>query len=291
MVSTFHAFLATVLVFCLYLVAASTVKHRWNNKLSLNPLKIIADITGRASLSNIQVFFFTLIVVWLAIYWVTKEGQLIPFHNSVLYLLGIAVVGAGSGKAVDTSRLRVSGENWSWAKKKGWIKNDFTRGSSKRVPKLGDLITTEQGFDVARFQTVGFSLVVGLSLLYNGAIGASAESFSMFVIDDTYLALVGISQGVFVGGKLVGGNLVADLNRKLGEVRSLEVAFKTAVSKSTTWLNTESSSRNMILAREQCAPSEYSAYISSATEAGEMVSYLTGNRVEETMVEVELPPF
>ena len=166
--SILHAIVATVLILVLYGLSSFVVRSRWEHKFVLDPLKIIADASGRASLSSAQVFFFTLIVLWLAIYWVVQEGNLISIDNSVLGLLGIAIVGSGVGKITDSTRFRATGENWAWARKKNWIKKDFTKASVERTPKIGDLLSSDQGFDVARFQAVGFSLVVGIALLYQG---------------------------------------------------------------------------------------------------------------------------
>ena len=285
-----HAITATVIVIFLYVLAGHAIKQRWEYKITFNPLKIIADGSGRASLSGAQVFFFTLIVVWLATYWALQEQGLVPIDNSVLGLLGIAIVGSGVGKTVDSTRFRVTAENWAWAKRKGWIKNDFTQVSSEHVPKISDLITSDQGFDIARFQAVAFSLVVGLSLLHSGATADNATAFSNFSIDGAYLGIIGISQGAYVGGKYSGANLFAELNTKLDKLRSLEFAFKTAVIKSNSWLSADNESRDMKLAYEKCAPEEYIAYINAATEAADIVGSMTGNKIDVDRIQPELPP-
>lgn len=284
-----HAIAATVLVFVLYVIASFAVKHRWEHKILVNPLKLLADTSGRASLSSTQVFFFTLIVAWLAIYWVVQEGKLVPINNSVLGLLGIAILGTGVGKITDATRFRLTAENWAWAKKKNWIKKDFTRASPERVPKFSDLLTSDQGFDIARFQAVAFSLVVGVALLFNGATAANPEAFSKFTIDGAYLALIGISQGAYVGGKYVGGNLFRELNTKLDKVRSLERSFATAVVNSAAWKGKAAQDRTMELARETCAPSEHTAYMSDATEAAEIVGNMTGNVIGPGDIQPALP--
>ena len=289
MISLFHAAVAIALLIPLYLVASFSVSERWNRKIVLNPLKLIADDRGRASLSNLQVFFFTLIVVWLAIYWLVKEGELVAINNTVLGLLGIAVAGSGLGKAVDAARFRIRGENWAWAQAKQWIIKDFTRNSSTREPRLGDLVTSDQGFDVARFQAVVFSVVVGMSLLYSGATAAHAEAFSSFAIGNAYLTLIGISQGVYVGGKAIGGNLVADLDAKLTELRSLEQQFQIAVAKSSVWRDADASARTPQLAAEQAAPDQYLAYAGAAEIAAAMVGQLTGTRPADDLVQPQLP--
>ncbi|MCY4153601.1 MAG: hypothetical protein OXE94_15425 [Aestuariivita sp.] len=167
-----HAIGATLAVLVLYGLACLAVKHRWKHRIVVHPLKLIADASGRASLSSAQVLFFTLVVLWLAIYWVIQEGVLVSIDNSVLGLLAIAVAGAGVGKITDSTRFQATAENWAWARRKNWIEKDFPKASSKRAPIIGDLLTSDGNFDVARFQAVGFSLVVGIALLYNGATAA-----------------------------------------------------------------------------------------------------------------------
>ena len=290
MFSVPHAIVATVLTLVLYGLASFAVKNRWDHKIVVHPLKVIADGSGRASLSTAQVFFFTMIVLWLAMYWVLQEGNLISIDNSVLGLLAIAVVGSGVGKITDSTRFQTSAENWAWAKKKKWINNDFTKASAERTPKVSDLLTSDQIFDIARFQAVGFSLVVGIALLYNGATVTNAEAFSKVTINEAYLALIGISQGAYVGGKYVGSNLFRELNTKLDKVRSLEVAFILAVANSKEWKDKAPQERNTKFACETCAVNEYIEYMSAATEAAEIVSHMTGNPLDDARIQPMLPP-
>ena len=290
MFSISSAIAATVFIFIFYLLAANAVKSRWGYKLLISPLKITAEATGRASLSKTQVFFFTLLVAWLSAYWLTKAGELVPLNNSIIILLGIAAGGAGLGRVAGTARSRITGDNWAWAKNKKWIKSDFTRAPSDCVPKFSDLFTSDEGFEVSRFQAVIFSAIVGVSLLYEGATIVEMEDFKNFSIDDAYLTLIGLSQGVYVGGKVTGANPVAELNTKLDKVRELELAFTTEVVKSPTWNSAAEADRIMQLAREQSAPSEYTAYMSAAKEAAEIVGSLTGNKIDATYIQPELPP-
>jgi hypothetical protein len=288
MISVSHAIGAGVLTAVLYGSASYSVKGRWNNKLPINPLKIVADFTGRASLANTQVFFFSLIVIWLSLYWVLRTGTLVPFDDTVLGLLGIAVGGAAGGKIADAARNRVSAENWAWAKKKKWIQRDFTKASLDRTPRVGDLFTSDQGFEVARFQAVAFSLVVGLSLLVRGTT-APVGDIQAVDVNATYLTLIGISQGVYIGGKVVWPSLIAEIDAKLDKVRGLELAFVTAVAKSSAWAAAPAAERNLALSR-QAAPAEYNAYVGSASEAAEMVRESTGgNVITREMTEPDLP--
>ena len=278
----------TILVVILYLFAGYAVKTRWKHKFVINPLKITAEATGRASLSKIQVLFFTLIVLWVSIFWVLQTGKLVPMDTSVLMLLGVAVGGSGVGRVANGVRSRVTGDNWAWAKKKGWIKNDFTRTSSEHVPKISDLLTSDEKFQIARFQAVAFSVVVGISLLITGA--AAADSLASVKIDDSYLMLIGISQGVYVGGKFVGANPVTELNVSLDRVRKLELAFTQAVARSDNWNGDAEPDQLMNLARK-AATDAYTAYMSEATLAAVLVESLTGNDIDEAHIQPGLPHF
>ena len=178
MFSILHAIVATVLILVLYGLSSFAVRSRWQHKFVSDPLKIIADASGRASLSSAQVFFFTLIVLWLAIYWVVQEGKLISIDNSVLGLLGIAIVGSCVGKITDSTRFRATGENWAWARKKNWIKKDFTKASVERTPKIGDLLSSDQGFDMRDFRRwvfVGCGDRASLQGRYSGGFGRIFE--------------------------------------------------------------------------------------------------------------------
>ena len=287
--SILHAFIAIIIVFILYFFASFAVRQQWKHFIVFNPLKILSNVNGRASLSSIQLFFFSLIVMWLATYWVLQEGNLVPLDNSVLGLLGIAVLGSGVGKITDATRFKVTAENWAWAKKKNWIKKDFTKASPDRSPEFGDLFTSVQGFDITRFQAVGFSLILGIALIYNGATAADAADFSNFYIDEAYLALIGISQGAYVGGKYINGNLFRELNEMLDKVRSLEISFTSSVAKFDGWKNMPMQESDIKLAIEKYALSEYVAYMSAATNAVEIVRSMTGNIIKPICIQPGLP--
>lgn len=281
-------FLALIVLGFLYLGASQAAKQRWDGIAPLNPLKITAGPLGRASLSNLQVFFFSAIVLWLAIFWLfRKSGQLIEFHDSVLLLLGITAAGTGGAKIAEASTKRLSFENWAWLKKKKWIQRDITRNPVTRTPKLADLMTSDQGFEVARFQAVSFSIVIGVALLIWGVTGTAAE-FKDIKIPAAYLILLGISQGVYVGGKAVVPSTIAELNGKLTKLRELELAYKTKVSSSAAWSATTGGTLTVETAKNE-APDEYTVYISAAEVAAVMVGEQTGNPIARPTYEPDLP--
>ena len=239
--------------------------------------------------------FFTVIVLWLSIYWGAKVRGLVELNGELGILLGIAGIGTFVGKATDSRRLMLSEVNFSWIRNKKWIKKDLHKGKyEKRRPKLSDLITTDGNFDIARFQAVGFTLVIGVALLIEG-IDANVEDVGAFSfsIGETYLTLIGVSQGLYVGGKFSQKDELKQLDQKLDQVREKEQIFKTAVSESSNWQEKSSSlqtDRNQLFKLAcRCAPKQFSEFLSVAEEASSLVSGLSGRSIDESRIRPSLP--
>ena len=154
---------ATAAVVVMYIIVgywvASSDRSRWKHKrIILNPLKLASGNNRSTSLSTLQMLFFTVIVLWLSLYWCVNVRGLVKLQGDLGILLGIAGVGTFVGKATDRRRLMLSEVNFAWIKNKKWIEKDLNKGRYEgRKPKLSDLVTTDGKFDIARFQAVGFS--------------------------------------------------------------------------------------------------------------------------------------
>ena len=85
-------------------------------------------------------------------------------------------------------------------------------------------MTTGGLFDIYRFQSFTFNVVVAVALLVSGFTGLAE-----FTIPAGLLALLGLSQVAYVGGKAVTPK-VADLDQALTKAREAEESFKKAVS-------------------------------------------------------------
>src|SRR6202035_3683318 len=91
--------------------------------------------------------------------------------------------------------------------------------------KWRDIVTSDGEFDVYRYQNCIFSLVVGGALL-----SAGISQLASFTIPETLLGVLGLSQVVYVAGKLVSPASVADLNKSTAALRELERKFRLAAS-------------------------------------------------------------
>lgn len=286
------------------LIGTCVASHgRWSDKskilgrVVLNPWKIIAGSNRVASLSSFQMLFFTLIVLWLSIFWLLKSGMLVKIEGDLAILLGIAGSGTVLGKAADNSRSMLRQENFSWLKKKKWIEKDLIKGKyGDRRPRLYDLITSDGKWDISRFQALGFTLFIGAALLWEGIrmdIPEGDGTFE-FSIGQTYLALIGASQGLYIGGKFSQKDSIKQLDVKLDQVREKERAFRLAVSNSKEWQkksrSLETQPTELLNLAQACAPEAYCEFMYVAEETSNLVSGLSKKSISETAIKPSLPP-
>jgi hypothetical protein len=92
--------------------------------------------------------------------------------------------------------------------------------ASVTTAKWADIVTGSDGFDIYHFQMLAFSLVVGFGLLKVGF-----TELATYQVPDSLLALLGLSQAVYVTGKIVDQPTVHELDKAITELRALEDAF------------------------------------------------------------------
>ncbi len=188
----------------------------------LNPLYLALDGSGRASLSQMQIIFFSVIVLYLVSYILLRTGILASLSNDVLLLLGIAGIGSIGGQLATNNTQRISFDNWAWIMRKGWT---TATGYHVSQPHWNDLFTTRGDFDPYKFQMVSFSFVIGISLLMIGLNG-----LANFSIPQTLLGVIGLSQAAYIGGKIVAPITFGDLDKKLAELRKAQDDFLAATA-------------------------------------------------------------
>lgn len=154
------------------------------------PLAVIATSTGTASLSQLQVVLWTLVVAASAVYVMSLSGDLIEITNGTLVLLGIA------GAAAIAAQVQGSSQS-------------APPPVAGRQPKWSDLIVTEstnpaggvvREVDLARFQMLLFTLITATFVLMN-----VLTTYVIPEIPTGFLTLMGISNGVYLGAKVARG--------------------------------------------------------------------------------------
>ena len=173
----------------LYLVATWRLTHPKIQQANWT-LRIIATPSGRASLSQLQIVLWTLVVAGAAVYVMAASGDLIQISNGTLVLLGIA------GAAGIASKAHSQGQEAA-AAAAGTPPPEIT------APRWSDLLMsdTAQGeageIDVARMQMLMFTLIA--------AVFVTAKVFVSFAIPDIpegFQILMGISNAVYMGAKV-----------------------------------------------------------------------------------------
>jgi hypothetical protein len=228
---------------------------------TLDPVQLTAGALGRASLSKLQIFAFSLIVFGLLLFFQLRHGLLAGLSEDILYLLGISAIGAAAGKFTAILKRRLSLDNWVWLRRKGWLAEGEDVASRAR---WRDLITDGKEFDVYSFQMAIFSLIVAVALLTT-----SLSGLAEFEIPDELLALLGISQVVYIGGKAINPSSPAELDEKLNEVRNLERSFRVAAVTAAK-----------DPAVEVTALKEYQDFKGAVVQAAEMFAVIYGKRIE-----------
>lgn len=265
---------STALMLVLYVVCAYCFG---SNKKKWSPVAITAGAKGHGSLSKLQVFLFSFAVVWLLTYILLRTGELSALSPDVLMLLGISAAGTAGSKAAAVNRKRLSSENWSWLVTKGWVKANPVRCDAS----YRHLLLTGSEFDVSKFQMLAFNLVVAAGLLMSGLTG-----LANFTIPPALLGLLGVSQVVYLGGKLIPANPYADLKRMITDLCDLESKFIEAAA--STWQTnppekrTPAETRDLNTAKAD-ALAEYTAYVEAASKLVEVVKH--------TLEETATPPF
>jgi hypothetical protein len=220
------AVLAAAFTALLYVVGALTISvpppSRRSRLTRLSPLWLALDGSGRASLSNLQIIFFSVIVLYLVSYILLRTGILASLSDTVLLLLGIAAVGSVGGKLATANTQRLSFDNLAWTKRKGWTNTD---GYHVSTPKWSDFFTTNDDFDPYKFQMLSFSLVIGVALLMTGLSG-----LANFSIPTALLGVIGLSQATYLGGKIAAPATFGDLDNKLAELRKAQDDFLAATA-------------------------------------------------------------
>jgi hypothetical protein len=215
------AFLVLLAVATMYVGAAIASRSidKTNQGVSwrryLDPVFMTAGADGKGSLAKLQILFFSTIVVGLLGYIVARTGLLSDLSSTILMLLGIAAIGSTAAKGTDVKRSRIDFANLAWFVQKGWL---TAMGlAAENDARWRDIITSDGEFDVYRYQNCIFSLVVGGALL-----AAGINELSSFSVPDTVLGVLGLSQVVYVAGKLVSPPSFDDLNDAAKKAADLE---------------------------------------------------------------------
>jgi hypothetical protein len=242
-----------------------------------DPIAMSAGADGKASLGKLQIIMFSLIVFGLITYFLLRTGVLTDISSTVLLLLGIAGIGSTVAKGADNSRTTITPENRAWLLRNQWLSS--TANPTNIDAHWRDLFTTDGEFDVYRYQSFIFSLVVAGALIIGGV-----TQLSSFEIPQTLLGILGLSQIVYIGGKLVTPTSMADLNKSIDDLRQAEKKFRA----SAIAANNGVLPANLQAAVVAASRGPYDDYMSLATDVATLFTAQTGIAVQPAKLQPSL---
>lgn len=276
--SPYHSsiWLAFAIVIAAYFLSAKAFRRLGGSALNgaqaWNPIRITAGSDNRGSLSAFQVFFFTILVFAMLSYVLLRTGVLSDLSTTVLELLGISGIGAAAAKGADSSKTALDPTNQTWLMNKGWFDQDSSRAAID--PSFYDLISSDGSFDVYRFQSLIFTAAVGLALFAGGVF-----QLASFTVPQNILGILGLSQVVYIAGKLVTSNNATQLNAVITDLRNAESAYREAVHTSSDTPE----------ARDKAARTK-AAFLDKAGGAAKLFTDVTGRPVDSTKVQSLVGP-
>lgn len=209
---------AVVAYLCAALAAWQRTGGGGRQNFSLSPVQITAGVLGSGSISQLQVFFFSLLVASMLFFLWLWTGLLSNISEDLLMLMGISSLGAVGAKYTASVKSQLSEETMSFLHSAGWFSGPpITKIVSK--PNMGDLLLTNNRLDVYKFQMAVFSVLVAIYIL-----GAGTTDLGEVKISTTLLYLIGISQGVYVGGKAI-AEREQPLDDRVKSMKALKAAY------------------------------------------------------------------
>jgi len=252
-------------------IAAVLALGKVGGGYSWDPVYLTSDSKDKASLAQFQIFFFTLIVLWLLTFIALRTGMLSDISLDVLLLLGISAAGTVGSKVADSMKKRLSYENWAWLRNRDWLttyESGIGQAPDVKRARWGDLLKTDGDFDIYSFQLAVFSIVVAYSLVTSGV-----DQLATFEIPANLKGLLGLSNVVYIGGKAISPNSVGELDRKLTDLRRAELDWLSLVVGAVTPL---SDKKAKFAAATAAAPKESQAYMTLAREIARMLKGIYG---------------
>ncbi|MES2743506.1 MAG: hypothetical protein V4754_21510 [Pseudomonadota bacterium] len=154
----------------------------------------IAGANGQASLSQLQMLVFTLIVATLLFYQWLRTGLLQEISTDLLYLIGISTAGTAATQVATSIRKDLDPAIYQYVQQLGWFTAPLAPAHGKA--SASGLLMSNKRFDIYKFQMLVFTFVIAAYVIASGA-----NELGNIRISATLLALMGMSQGAYVGGR------------------------------------------------------------------------------------------
>lgn len=197
---TVYLFLATA-IHAYYCPRSKFIKTIRSTGLRiLDPALVSASDYGTASLANLQILWFTLIVTWLITNGWLMTGELLNPSSSLLGLLGISGGVNVLGKSIGINQQRIPLPQWNWLVEHRFLKRACDVDPF-HVAQWRDFVNNAGVLDPSRYQLLIFGFLIGITLLLGDP--AALETYQ---VPSFFIALQGVSGSLYLFGKAASSN-------------------------------------------------------------------------------------
>jgi hypothetical protein len=174
---------------------------------AMDPVFISQDAMGAGSLGRLQLLVLSLAVIGVVFYVFLRTGAFAGLSNDILALLGITAGGSAFAR-VAALRRPLSGPQRRILFGGGVVR------AAQPMPSLRDVLGGGGELDVTRLQAFAFTGFAVVALVSNGV-----ADLASFRLPPEMLSVLGLSQGVYVVGKLVPSETETTLRTDLDTLR------------------------------------------------------------------------
>jgi hypothetical protein len=146
----------------------------------------LPDAERSYSYARVQLFWWTMIILTLYIYFFAFTGMLLPLNSTAVILLGAGIAVYSGGKVIDTRQQTSLGG---------------AKPEHKTEGLLNDILSDENGVTIHRFQSVLFNLVFGVGYFLTFLKNVKFCLYPFPDFSEWQFALLGISSAAYLGLK------------------------------------------------------------------------------------------
>lgn len=192
-------------------------RRRWPDRARRLLPWNITGCNAQASLSQLQMLLFTLIVATLLFYHWLRTGLLEELSTDLLYLIGISTAGTAATQVALAIRKNLDADIYQYVQQLGWFTAPMVEAQG--TGQASGLLMTDRRFDIYKFQMLIFTFIIAAYVVVNGA-----NRLGSIHISATLLTLMGMSQGAYVGGRAA-ADLVSPLQDQLRGMQILQQRY------------------------------------------------------------------
>lgn len=179
----------------------------WKGLRAMDPVFISQDAYGAGSLGRLQLLVLSFAVIGVVFYVFLRTGAFAGLSNDILALLGITAGGSAFARAAALRRPLTPPQ-------RRILFGSGVVSMSEPMPSLREVLGGGGELDVTRLQAFAFTGFAVIALVVNGVADLAA-----FTLPPEMLSVLGLSQGVYVVGKLLPAEAEATLRADMETLR------------------------------------------------------------------------